>query len=193
MMEFLKKFKDGVVNAIAEARKPIAERWISNAVEGPAPGDYAVPVPGGAVRIPPDAWENARLSGASFEDVIRKMNPKALQTLEWIVSNYGDVVVSSLWRPEASVHGEGRGIDIVKIGKMVLAKSSNAEQRPEGEYPLASALWDAGFLWQYISPWLVRGLVGDPRAYQWQHNLGDGYFSSVLRAHWSHLHLTVKP
>ena len=147
------------------------------------------------IVIPYHAWEMARRAGyTKLKTVLEnRVRTKTFIALFAMCNICNHVEVSSLWRPgQGSTHNTGNGIDIIKIGNHVSARSKTIAINP-GYEKLKNRIWETGLFSQWIGPWKIRG---DRLATNWISNSaryqGDKRAPLIHRTHVDHIHLSVK-
>jgi len=140
------------------------------------------------------SWESARSTGISD---IKIMLNKVRKEVFWFLYKLGvdnflsEIHISSLWRPNASIHTIGIAVDLGKItsadGETIFLYNNGSSKCPKLIEKISKWSWNSGLINQYIGPWNHRGILG------W----AKGWFNNGLRykieiQHKNHIHITVK-
>lgn len=158
--------------------------------------DYHIDLKGTKYIVRSESWSSARAEGISFETMLSRIMPKTFWYLYVLATqnNLVEIDVTSLYRPNASIHTIGIAVDIGYVktqdGAIILYNNeSRTIPEPKAETKLRKWAWNSGLINQYIGPWYHRGVLG----------LGQGWIKNQLRKnvgiewdHRHHLHITVK-
>jgi len=152
-----------------------------------------------------DAWGSVRPQ-VTFNGMLSFVKPVVFQFLSGLCMRHPiwSITITSMYRPgspEGNPHAAGLAIDIGLMEFQEEAFDFNfyrpLEPNTEGvEPPGASALreWVAGWpgVTQYISPWYIKGVWGEPKLLpgdKWSKNLLD---TAIGAQHHDHLHLSFR-
>ena len=139
------------------------------------------------------SWESARSSGVTD---IKVMCQKISKEVYWFLyklatDNYlSHVYISSLWRPNASIHTIGIAVELGKISSPdgdIFLYNNGDSSCPELVNQIRKWSWKSGLINQYIGPWHHKGILGWRKG--WHKNKLK---YSIELQHQNHIHITVK-
>ncbi len=157
------------------------------------PDAFESSVAGARLIFPASSWANARAAGASFDDVLEHMSPRAWIVLEQLARGLGlsEIYVTSMWRASGTgPHTSGRGLDVGYLRRpkdAALTLLSRGADELGAEPPLAAAareqLQRSTQVTQVLTPWWMfsKGSYDRP----------NDSTSPLDVEHLTHLHVTL--
>jgi len=164
--------------------------------------NYETTLNGAKLSIPADAWESARNSGYSMDQVMERMDPSSMGLLFNLIeeNDVASMKFSSLFRPNEYAHGDGLGLDITEITSKskISAVFNNEVGGVENNYTKQIREWfgEQSNVKEILSPWKMKWGNSGWISNNWQQNTWRRFYDKNKETefiHRNHLHVTVKP